>query len=56
MRVNADLPEIMVHDEEDFPVFWPMRVSADVTAALVVAACLAGIVGAAIWFVRFMGI
>ena len=54
MRINADLPEVTVRGEEGFPALWPM--SADVKAALVVIACLVGIVGDAVWFVRFMGI
>ncbi|HXX38761.1 MAG TPA: hypothetical protein VEP50_11580 [bacterium] len=56
MRLNADLPDVAVHDGNDLPVFWPMAMSADVKAALVVLACLAAVVGAAIWFVRFVGI
>ncbi|GEM_PF-3480815 len=55
MRVNADLPDIVVHDSEDAPIMWMASMTPDVKAALIVLICLAAVVGAAIIFVRVVG-
>ena len=54
MRVNLDLPEPATYEAEEL-LMWPTHASSDVKAVIVIVCCLAAVIGAAILFVRFVG-
>lgn len=55
MRINSDMPDVVVHDGEDLFLL-PIHASRDLKAMLVVVVCLAAIAGAAALFVRLIGL
>ncbi|HLJ59975.1 MAG TPA: hypothetical protein VKZ50_09610 [bacterium] len=55
MHVKNDLPDLVNHDGEDF-FSWPVHASPDLKAALVILCCLGLVAGAAVVFIRFVGL